>query len=62
MKIKLAVIFFVVAFLVTVVGALFKIEHWAGGDALLLTAMALGVAGTVLVVMKLLARPSAKPN
>lgn len=58
MKTKHVVILFVGAFLLSLVGALFKIEHWAGGDALVLTALAMGVAGIVLLAVKLLARPN----
>ena len=57
MKIKHAVILLVLGVFVAIVGALFKIEHWAGADALLLSAMALEISGLALLVVKLLARP-----
>ena len=60
MKIKHAVIILVLGVIAGIAGALFKIEHWAGADALLLSAMALEASGLVLLVVKVLARPGAK--
>ncbi|OGX85718.1 hypothetical protein BEN47_14615 [Hymenobacter lapidarius] len=60
MKIKHAVIFLLLGILTALVGALFKIEHWAGADVLLLSSIALTVAGFVLLAVKLLTRPDAK--
>jgi hypothetical protein len=60
MRVKHALTFLAFTVLACVVGALFNIEHWAGADALLLAAMALGALGSILLVLKLLARPGAK--
>ena len=60
MKIKHAVIILVLGVFASIAGALFKIEHWTGADALLLSAMALETSGLVLLIVKLLARPGAK--
>ena len=59
MKIKHAVIILVLGVFAGIAGALFKIEHWAGADALLLSAMALETSGLVLLAVKVLARPGA---
>ena len=60
MKIKHAVIILILGVFAGIAGVLFKITHWPGGDALLLSAIALEASGLVLLVVKLLARPGAK--
>ena len=60
MKIKHAVIILVLGVFAGIAGVLFKITHWTGADALLLSAMALETLGLVLLVVKLLARPKIK--
>lgn len=60
MKIRHAVILLLLGMLTAVIGALFKIEHCAGSDILLLASLAFTVGGFVLLAVKLLTRPDAK--
>ncbi len=57
MKLKHALVLIVLGLSAYVVGALFKIEHWAGADALLIVAAALIVSGLLLATIKLLRHP-----
>jgi uncharacterized membrane protein YhhN len=54
MKLKHALLLIVLGLCAYVVGALFKIEHWTGDDALLIGAAALIVSGLLLATIKLL--------
>ena len=57
MKIKYALLLFILGLCTYAVGVVFKITHWTEGDALLLTAAALVVAGIALATINLLLHP-----
>ena len=57
MKLKHALLLIVLGLCAYVVGALFKIEHWTGADALLISAAALIVSGLLVATIKLLRHP-----
>lgn len=51
MKNKNILLIFLVGMVITILGALFKITHWRGADALLCVGMVIeAVAGIVLIV------------
>ena len=60
MKAKHGLILLVLGFCLRFVGALFKIQHWAGADGLLIVSTALLVAGGLLVGYKLLTHPKTR--
>ncbi len=57
MKAKYALILFAFGMCSDFVGALFKIQHWAGADKLLLTGMTLKIVGGLTLLYKLLRHP-----
>ncbi len=57
MKIKYALVALFVGGCLTLPGALFKIEHWAGADLLLLTGMSCQATGVLGLLYKLLTHP-----
>ena len=57
MKLKHALLLIVLGLCAYVVGALFKIEHWTGADALLISAAVLTVSGLLIATVKLLRHP-----
>ncbi|AII53547.1 GldL-related protein [Hymenobacter sp. APR13] len=57
MKIKHFLALLFLGFCVDFVGALFKIQHWAGADLLLISGMALKALGVVGLLLKLLTHP-----
>ncbi|WBA43355.1 GldL-related protein [Hymenobacter canadensis] len=57
MKIKYFLVLLFLGFCVDFVGALFKIQHWAGADLLLISGMALKALGVVGLLLKLLTHP-----
>lgn len=54
MKTKHALVVLVIAFLVVLAGALFKIMHWPLGNELLILGLSLKVIGVILLLYKLL--------
>ena len=60
MKLKHALVLIVLGLCAYVVGALFKIEHWTGADALLISSAGLIVSGLLLATIKLLRHPRTK--
>ncbi|HLP19493.1 MAG TPA: hypothetical protein VK174_04300 [Chitinophagales bacterium] len=54
MKTKYAIVIFVAGFCIDFIGALLKIMHWPGANALLIIGMILKVAGGILFLYKLL--------
>ena len=60
MKAKHAVILLVLGLCADFVGALFKIQHWAGAGELLIAGMALKVVGSLLLLYKLLTHARVK--
>lgn len=60
MKAKYALILFVLGVCTNLVGALFKIQHWSGADALLIAGSLLEVGGILLFSYKLLTHPKVK--
>jgi len=60
MKAKHAFVAFLVGLLISLTGAIFKIEHWSGGDLLLLTGLTLQLSGAVVFLHKLLTHPGSK--
>ncbi|MCB2410908.1 hypothetical protein [Hymenobacter lucidus] len=60
MKAKHALIVLVLGLCVDFVGALFKIQHWAGGSGLLIAGTVLKVAGALLLLYKLLTHPKVR--
>lgn len=51
---------FVIGFCTNLIGVLFKIQHWFGADALLITGSLLEVGGILLFSYKLLTHPKVK--
>ena len=60
MKAKHALIILVMGYCLDFIGGLFKIEHWAYGDEMLIIATVLKVAGAIIFLTKLLAHPKVK--
>ncbi|GAB3300478.1 hypothetical protein ACFQT0_24980 [Hymenobacter humi] len=60
MKAKHALILYALGLCGDAFGALFTIQHWAGGRDVLLAATILKVSGILLLVVKLLAYPKVK--
>ena len=60
MKVKYALILYALGLCGDAIGALFTIEHWTGGGAILLVATVLKVSGVLLLLAKLLAYPKVK--
>ena len=60
MKAKHALILYALGLCGDVIGALFTMEHWAGGRDMLLAASILKVSGILLLLAKLLAYPKVK--
>lgn len=60
MKIKHALVIFILGFLINLIGALFKIMHWPFANILLVVATFLEVAGGILFLVKILTHPKIK--
>ncbi|AMJ66227.1 GldL-related protein [Hymenobacter sp. PAMC 26628] len=60
MKAKHAVVLFVFGLCADFIGALLKIMHWAGADALLIMGMTLKVIGALAFLYKLVTHPKVK--
>lgn len=60
MKTKHALIVFILGFIISLIGALFKIMHWPLANILLVLATFLEVVVGVLFLIKLLTHPKAK--
>ncbi|MCC3151656.1 hypothetical protein Q3A66_01705 [Hymenobacter sp. BT770] len=60
MKVKHAFILLALGLVAVAVGMVFKICHWTGADAILITAMAMEAGGILLLVFKLLAHPGVR--
>jgi len=54
MKIKHLLSLFIFAFLITIVGALFKLMHWPGASILLIIGTFIKVISGVILIIKLL--------
>jgi len=54
MKIKHLLSLFIFAFLITIVGALFKLMHWPGASTLLIIGTFIKVISGVILIIKLL--------
>jgi uncharacterized membrane protein len=57
MKVKHFLALFFLGFCVDFVGVLFKIQHWAGADWLLIAGTVLKVMGALGLLLKLLTHP-----
>jgi hypothetical protein len=57
MKTKHAFIIFSIGYLLTYLGALLKILHWPGANAILVFATLLEIGGGLLLVSKLVSHP-----
>ncbi|RYU81285.1 hypothetical protein [Hymenobacter persicinus] len=60
MKAKHGLILFILGWCLRLVGGLFKVQHWAGADSLLIISTALLVVGLLVFGAKLLAHPKVK--
>jgi len=60
MKAKHALVLLVLGFCLDFIGGLFKLEHWEYGDQVLIVATVCKVAGTIVLLLKLLAHPKVK--
>ena len=54
MKVKHAIVILILGFLLDLVGATFKIEHWPFADVLILSGLALQAAGLILLLWRLM--------
>ncbi|MDJ0364727.1 hypothetical protein QMK33_06150 [Hymenobacter sp. H14-R3] len=62
MKIAYAVTCFLLGLAVLLLGAVIKVLHWFGADWLLLSGMALVVAGALLLLLRLFRPPASAPK
>lgn len=60
MKTKHTLIILAIGFLITLVGALFKILHFPYGNLLLLVGMSCEIFGVILLLYKILTHPKLK--
>jgi hypothetical protein len=60
MKMKHALLIFLSGFIVTALGALFKLESWEYASELLIVGLSLKFTGGILMLYKLLTHPKVK--
>jgi hypothetical protein len=60
MKTKYALIILIVGFIVSFIGALFKLMHWPYASVLLIASTFLQVVGTIILLYKLVTHPKIK--
>ncbi|HEX8269559.1 MAG TPA: gliding motility protein GldL [Flavobacterium sp.] len=60
MKVKHGVIFLVLGYILTFVGALFKLMHWPYASPMLIIATFFEVVGSIILLYKLLTYPKVK--
>ena len=56
----LPLITFLIGMIITIIGALFKIQHWTGASFILMTGMSLEVIGLILLIIALIKNAKTK--